>query len=52
MAIRKLAEAAKDKRFKALGDVIRHLGPQLQPELPKESLGTWICGPYKVKGVY
>ena len=51
-AIRKLAEAAKDKRFKALGVAIRQLDPHLQPQLPRESLGTWTFGPYEVKGLY
>ena len=39
-AIRRLAEAAKDTRFKALGDAIRHLDPHLQPQLLGEILGT------------
>jgi len=34
--IRKLAEAAKDKRFKALRDAIEHLDPRLQPKLREE----------------
>ena len=46
--IRKLAEAAKDKRFKALRDAIKHPGPQLQPELREAIVGTWISGPYEV----
>ena len=50
--IRKLAEAAKDKRFKALRDAIRHLDSRLQPQLREEILGTCIFGPHEVKGVY
>ena len=49
--IRKLAEAAKDKRFKALRDAIKHLDPQLQPELREAIVGTWISRPYEVSGV-
>ena len=51
-SIRRLAEAAKDKRFKALRDAIRDLDPHLQPQLLEEILGTWIFGPHEVKGVY
>ena len=50
-AIRKLAETAKDKRFKALGDTSRHLYPHIQLQFPKGFFGTWIFGPYEVKGV-
>ena len=50
-AIRKLAEAAKDKRFKALRDAIKHLDPQLQPKLREAIVGTWIFKPYEVTGV-
>ena len=49
--IRMLAEAAKDKRFKALRDAIKHLDPRLQPKLREEIVGTCISGRYKVKGV-
>ena len=38
--IRKLAEAAKDKRFKALRDAIKRLDPQLQPKLREAIVGT------------
>ena len=48
--IRMLAEAAKDKRFTALRDAIKHLDPQLQPKLREEIVGTWIFGPYEVMG--
>ena len=50
--IRKLAETAKDKRFKALRDAIKHLDPQLQPKLREMIVGTWISRPHKVTGVY
>ena len=43
--IRKLAERAKDKRFKALRDAITLLDPRLQPKLREEIVGTWIDGP-------
>ena len=49
-AIRRLAEAAKDKRFKALGDAIRHLHPHLQPQLLGEILGTSFFVRTKRKG--
>ena len=49
-AIRRLAEAAKDKRIKALGDAIRLLGLQLR--LCAEILGTWIFGPHEVTEGY
>ena len=49
--IRKLAEAAKDKRFKTLQDAIKQPDPQLQPELREAIVGTWISGPYEVTGV-
>ena len=49
--IRKLAEAAKDKRFKALQDAIKHPDPQQQPELREAIVGTWISRPYEVTGV-
>jgi len=39
-AIRKLAETAKDKRFKALRDAIKFLHPKLQPKLREEIVGT------------
>ena len=50
--IRKMAEAAKDKRFKTLRDAIKHPDPQLQPELREAIIGTWISRPHEVKGVY
>ena len=50
--IRKVAEAAKDKRFKALRDAIKHLDPLLQPQLRGEILGTCIFGPHEVNRVY
>jgi len=37
--IRKLAETAKEKRFKALQDAIRHLDPRLQPKLREDIVG-------------
>ena len=40
--IRKLAERAKDKRFKALQDMFWRLDPRLQPELCEAIVGTWI----------
>ena len=46
--IRKLAETAKDKRFKALRDAIKLLDPRLQPKLHEPIVGTWISGPYEV----
>ena len=49
--IRSLAEEAKDERFKALRDKIKHLDPQLQPQLHNKILGTSIFDPQKVKGV-
>ena len=51
-AIRKLAESAKDKRFKALRDAIKHLGPQLQPELREAIVGTRISRQHEVTWVY
>ena len=50
--IRKLAEAAKDKRFRALEDAIKHLGPRLQPELREEIVGTRISRQHEVTWVY
>ena len=49
--IRKLAEAAKDKRFKALQDAIKLLDSRLQPELREAIVGAWISGPHEVTGV-
>ena len=49
--IRKLAEIAKDKRFKTLRDAIKRLDPRLQPKLREEIVGTWISGPYAVTWV-
>jgi hypothetical protein len=49
-AIRRLAEAAKEKRFKGLQDVIRHLDPRLLPSLCEEIVGLWILGLCEVKG--
>ena len=43
--IRKLAETAKDKRFKTLRDAIKLLDPRLQPELREAIVGMWISGP-------
>lgn len=40
--IRKVGEAAKNKRVKALRDAIEHLNPQLLPQLRDEILGTCI----------
>ena len=51
-AIRRFAEAAKDKRFKALGDAIKHLDPHLEPQLFGEILGTWIFDPHEVQVRY
>jgi predicted S18 family serine protease len=50
--IRKLAETAKEKRFKALRDAIRHLDPRLQPKLREEIVGTCSSEPCEAKGVY
>ena len=50
--IRKLAETAKDKRFKALRDAIKLLDPRLQPKLREAIVGTWISKPNKVTWVY
>ena len=50
-SIRKLAEAAKDKRFKALLDAIKHLDPRLQPELREAIVGTWISRSREVTGL-
>ena len=50
--IRKLAETAKDKRFKGLRDAIKLLDPRLQPKLREEIVGRWISGPYEVILVY
>ena len=36
---RRVAEVAKDKRFKALRDAIKHLDPGLQPKLREEIVG-------------
>ena len=46
--IQKLAETAKDKRFKALRDAIKLLDPRLQPELCEAIIGAWISGSYEV----
>ena len=51
-AIRKLAETAKDKRFKALRGAINLLDPRLQPRLREVIVGTWISGPNEVRWVY
>ena len=51
-AIRKLAETAKDKRFKALRDAIKLLDPRLQPRLREVIVGTWISGLYEMTWVY
>ena len=51
-AMRKLAERAKDKRFKALRDAIKLLDPRLQPKLREAIVGTWISGPYEMAWVY
>jgi hypothetical protein len=40
-AIRRLAEAAKEKQFRALRDAIKRLDPHLQPEL-KDIVGTYV----------
>ena len=45
--IRKMAEAAKDKRFMALRSAIKHLDPRLQPKLREAIVGMWISGPNK-----
>ena len=37
--IQKLAETAKDKRFKALRDAIKHLDPRLLPKLREAIVG-------------
>ena len=50
--IRKLAETAQYKRFKALRDAIRLLDPRVQPKLPETIVGTWISGPYQVLLTY
>ena len=50
--IRRLAEAAKDERFKALRDAIKHLDPRLQPTLREEIVGTYIYGTGEVKELY
>ena len=50
--IRKLAETAKDKRFKTLRDAIKLLDPRLQPKLREEIEGMCISGPYEVKWGY
>jgi hypothetical protein len=39
-----LAEKAKEERFKALRDAIRHLDSRLQPELREEILRTCLSG--------
>ena len=46
--IRKLAETAKDRRFKALRDVIKELDPRPQPIFRETIVGTWISGLYEV----
>jgi len=51
-AIRKLAETAKDKRFKALRDAIKLLDPRFQPRLRDAIVGTRISGPNEVTWVY
>ena len=48
--IRKLAEAAKEKRFQALRDAIKHLDSRLQPKLRDEIVGTCVSGPREVNG--
>ena len=45
--IRKMAEAAMDKRCKALRDAIKLLNPGLQPELREAIVGTWISRPHR-----
>ena len=50
--IRKLAERAKDERFKALRDAIKLLDPRLQPELRESIVGMWISRPHGVTEVY
>ena len=50
--IRRLAETAKDRRFKALRDAIQLLDSRLQPELRETIVGRWISGPYEVTWVY
>ena len=40
--IRKLAEKAKEKRFKTLRDAIKHLDPRLQPELREEIVSAYL----------
>jgi len=50
--IRKLAEAAKDKRFKALRDALKLLDQRLRPTLREEMLGPCIFGSYEVKEMY
>jgi SOS-response transcriptional repressor LexA len=47
--IRKLAETAKEKRFKALQDAIKHI--DLPPALREEIVGTCVAGTHKAKGV-
>ena len=49
--IRKLAETAKDKRFKALRDAIKLLDPRLQPKLREAIVGTWISRSREVTGL-
>jgi predicted S18 family serine protease len=51
-SIRKLAEAAKGKRFKALRDAIGNLDPRVQPKLREEIVGTCISGPCEAKEVH
>jgi len=51
-AIRKLAEIAKDKRFKTLRNAIKFLDPKVQPKLREAIVGTWISGLYEVTWVY
>ena len=49
--IRKLAEIAKDKRFKALRDAIKLLDPRLQPKLREAIVGAWISRQHEVSEV-
>jgi hypothetical protein len=50
--IRKLAEAAKEKRFKALRDAIKHLDPRLRPKLREEIVGTCVPRSHEAERVY
>ena len=47
-AIRKLAEKAKDKRFKALRDAIKPLDPRLREAI----IGMWISRPHELTGAH